>query len=223
MHESQAADARLRVGIICADPLRAEGLRAILESTCEIVMLTAQEARHSSELSLALLDTREEDVLTMIAAFRRARPALRLIVLSGRSEPAYIQKVIGNGAKGFLLHTASEREIQMAIAVVADGSIWAPRKVLASLIATYASDPQRPKEVQLTPREQEVIDLLIAGRANREIAVTLGVELKTVKAHVGRLLQKFAVPNRVALTVRALEIQMNHAIDSPPDQGKGGS
>ena len=223
MQDPQASGARLRVGIICADPLRAEGLRAILETTCDTVMLTAQEARHSVELSLALLDTREEDVLTMIAAFRRARPALRLIVLSGRSEPAYIQKVIGNGAKGYLLHTASEREIEMAIAVVADGSIWAPRKVLASLIDTYASDTQRPKEVQLTPREQEVIELLIAGRANREIAVTLGVELKTVKAHVGHLLQKFSVPNRVALTVRAVEMQMNQAVDKSGSSSEKGS
>ena len=68
--------------------------------------------------------------------------------------------------------------------------------------------------MQLTPREQEVIELLIAGRANREIAVTLGVELKTIKTHVGRLLQKFSVPNRVALTVRALEMQTNRARDS---------
>ena len=50
--------------------------------------------------------------------------------------------------------------------------------------------------------------MLIAGRANREIASTLGVETKTVKSHVGRLLQKFGVPNRVALTVRALEMQI---------------
>ena len=214
MLNSSALEGRLKVGIICGDPLRGEGLRAILEGTCEVVFLTAQEARHSSDIALALLDTREEDVLTMIAAFRRARPALRLIVLSGRAEPAYIQKVVGSGAKGFLLHNASEREIQMAISVVADGSIWAPRKVLASLIDTYASGTQRPKEVQLTPREQEVIELLIAGRANREIAATLGVELKTVKTHVGHLLQKFSVPNRVALTVRALEMQMNRASEA---------
>ncbi len=214
MADPTATEPRLKIGVISADPLRAEGLRTILEHTCDMVFLTAQEARYSMEVSLVLLDTREEDVLTMIAAFRRARPALRLIVLSSRSEPAYIQKVIGSGAKGFLLHTASEREIQMAVDVVVDGSIWAPRKVLASLIDTYASGTERPKEVQLTPREQEVIELLIAGRANREIAVTLGVELKTVKTHVGRLLQKFSVPNRVALTVRALEMQTNRARDS---------
>ena len=63
--------------------------------------------------------------------------------------------------------------------------------------------------IRLTPREQEVVELLIAGRANREIATTLGMELKTVKTHVGKLLQKFGVPNRVALTVRAMEMRVN--------------
>lgn len=210
---------RLRVGIICADPLRAEGLRAILEGTCDLVLLTAQEVRHFSDLALVLLDTRDEDVLTMIAAFRRARPALPLIVLGGRADPGYVQKVVASGAKGYLVHTASEREIQMAVTVVADGSIWAPRKVLASLIDTYASNTERPKEVHLTAREQEVIELLIAGRANREIAATLGVELKTVKTHVGRLLQKFSVPNRVALTVRALEMKLNNSVGASKENG----
>lgn len=196
--------------MICSDPLRAEGLRVILEDTCDLLPLTAHETLHTPGLSLALVDTREEDLLTMIAAFRRARPALRLIVLGQRDDPVYIQRVVASGAKGYLLHTATEREIVMAVNVVADGSIWAPRKVLASLIDTYSAAP-RPPEIYLTPREQDVVDLLIAGRANREIATTLGVELKTVKTHVGRLLQKFGVPNRVALTVRALEMQLQRS------------
>lgn len=193
---------------MCSDPLRAEGLRVILESVCELVPLTAHETLHASDLALALIDTREEDLLTMLAAFRRARPALRLIVLGTRNDPAYIQRVVGSGAKGYVLHTATEQEIMMAVDVVADGSIWAPRKVLASLIDTYSTGSPRPPAVQLTEREREVVDLLIAGRANSEISKTLGIELKTVKAHVGHLLKKFGVPNRVALTVRALEMQM---------------
>lgn len=197
----------LKAAVITPDSLRAEGLRCVLEDICELVSMTAHDLRHSIDISLVLLDTREEDIFTMIAAFRRARPALRLIVLSNREDPVYIQKVIGSGAKGYLLHTASEREIRMAVNVVTDGSIWAPRKVLASLIDTYSNTVQRMPEIHLTPREQEVINLLIAGRANREIAATLGMELKTVKTHVGRLLQKFCVPNRVALTVRALELE----------------
>ncbi len=200
--------ARLRVGVICADPLRIEGLRALLETECDLLPLSAPETLRQGDLAMVIIDTPEEDLFHMMAAFRRARPGLRLIVLGNRTDPAYIQKVVAGGAKGYLLYTASARETVLAIQVVADNSIWAPRKVLASLIDTYSTSTPRPPQIRLTPREKEVIDLLIAGRANREIASTLGMEVKTVKTHVGRLLQKFSVPNRVALTVRALEMQI---------------
>ncbi len=199
---------RPRIGVVSADALRVEGLRAVLEH-CDLLQLTAPDILREDDLAMVLIDTREEDLFAMMAAFRRARPSMRLIVLGNRTEPAFIQRVVGSGAKGYLLHTATAREILMAVDVVGDGSIWAPRKVLASLIDTYSPTDPRPPEIKLTPREREVIDLLIAGRANREIASTLGVETKTVKSHVGRLLQKFGVPNRVALTVRALEMQVN--------------
>ena len=200
---------RLRVGVLSGDPLRVEGLRALLGDFCDLLPLTAPDTLREGDLSMVLIDTREDDLFTMMAAFRRARPGLRLIVLGSKTDPAYIQRVVAGGAKGYLQYTATPREIVMAVEVVADGSIWAPRKVLASLIDTIAPDDPRPPEIKLTPREREVIDLLIDGRANREIAATLGVETKTVKSHVGRLLQKFGVANRVALTVRAIEMQID--------------
>lgn len=194
--------------MVSSDALRIEGLRAILEGTCDIVPMTAPETLRDNELAMVLIDVPEDDLPALMSTLRRARPGLRLMVLGTRSDPGFIQKVVAGGAKGYLLHTANQREITMAVEVVADGSIWAPRKVLASLIDTIAPTEGRAPELRLTPREQEVIELLIAGRANREIAATLGVETKTVKSHVGRLLQKFGVPNRVALTVRALEMQI---------------
>ena len=207
--ESQSVPLKkLKIGVVCGDPLRVEGLREVLGAVCDLLPMTAPDTLREDDLAMVVIDTREEDLLAMMATFRRARPGLRLMVLGSRNDPTYIQRVVGSGAKGYLLYTASEREILMAVEVVADGSIWAPRKVLASLIDTYSSADPRPPDIRLTPREQEVIDLLIAGRANREIASTLGMELKTVKTHVGRLLQKFGVPNRVALTVRALEMQV---------------
>ncbi len=200
---------RLRIGVVCSDPLRVEGLRAILADEYDLAPMTAPDTLGDATLAIVLIDAPEEDLFSMMAALRRARPGLRLIVLGSRLEPSFVQKVVASGAKGYLHYTASEREAKMAVEVVADGSIWAPRKILASLIDTYSNAAPRPPEIRLTPREQEVIDLLIAGRANREIASTLGMELKTVKTHVGKLLQKFGVPNRVALTVRAMEMQLS--------------
>jgi DNA-binding NarL/FixJ family response regulator len=198
----------MRIGVVSGDALRVEGLRVILAGLCELLPLTAPDTLRTEDLAMVMIDAPEDGLLDLMAAFRRSRPGLRLMVLGSRTEPAYIQRVVASGAKGYLLHTASAKEILMAVEVVADGSIWAPRKVLASLIDTYAPSEPRPPVVHLTPREREVVDLLIAGRANREIAATLGVETKTVKSHVGRLFQKFGVPNRVALTVRALEMQI---------------
>ena len=203
-----AAD-RLRVGIVCGDPLRVMGLRVILGDEFDLLPMTAPDTLGEDGLAMVLIDATEDDLFPMMAAFRRGRPGLRLIVLGARTDPPFVQKVVASGAKGYLHYTASEREVKMALEIVADGSIWAPRKILASLIDTYSNAAPRPPQIRLTPREQEVIELLIAGRANREIAATLGMELKTVKTHVGKLLQKFGVPNRVALTVRAMEMHVN--------------
>ena len=197
-----------RIGVVCGEPLRIEGLRAILGSEYDLLSMTAPQTLSEETLSMVLIDAPEEELFPMMAGFRRGRPGLRLVVLGSRTEPAFVQKVVASGAKGYLHYSASEREARMALEVVADGSIWAPRKILASLIDTYSTAAPRPPQIRLTPREREVIDLLIAGRANREIASTLGMELKTVKTHVGKLLQKFGVPNRVALTVRAMEMQV---------------
>ena len=195
--------------MVCSDPLRVIGLRSILEQDFDLLQMTAHDTLGADDLTMVLIDAPEDDLFSMMAAFRRGRPGLRLVVLGTRTDPLFVQKVVASGAKGYLHYTASEREVKMALEIVADGSIWAPRKILASLIDTYSNAAPRPPEIRLTPREQEVVQLLIAGRANREIATTLGMELKTVKAHVGKLLQKFGVPNRVALTVRAMEMKVN--------------
>jgi DNA-binding NarL/FixJ family response regulator len=100
----------------------------------------------------------------------------------------------------------------MAIEVVLDGSIWAPRKVLARLIDAGGSPPgsptgDEPVEQKMTPREREVLHLLMGGRSNRDIAEAMGIDEVTVKAHLGRMLRKTGASNRVELTLRAMEEQ----------------
>ncbi|MGD0889742.1 MAG: response regulator transcription factor, partial [Acidobacteriaceae bacterium] len=118
------------------------------------------------------------------------------------TSPEYIQRIIGAGAKGYLTLTARETELAMAIEMVRDGSVWAPRRVLSRLLdrqpgfSGTASTP--PK---FTPREMQVLELLRAGRSNREIGLALEIDESTVKAHIGRLLRKVGVNNRIALTI----------------------
>jgi DNA-binding NarL/FixJ family response regulator len=152
------------------------------------------------------------DALTeLIARVRREQPQLRVIVVGEGLDPYLIETVIGAGAKGYLAETASETEIRMALEVVLDGSVWAPRKVLAKLIeggsaSPVSSAPSGDSIVRrMTAREREVLEHLMDGRSNRAIAEALGIDEATVKAHLGRMLRKTGAHNRVELTLRAIE------------------
>lgn len=203
-------DGRLRVGVIATDPLRVLGLQSIFsEGPAELIPLSVPGALDSSGVSLILIDAACTDHLfELLATFQRTRPHLRLIVIGIQEDHDYIQRVIGAGAKGYLTHTAKENEIRLAIEIVQDNSVWAPRKVLARLLE---SSPPEPANVasgntppKFTEREGQVLRLLIAGSPNREIARALGIDAVTVKAHVGRIMRKVGVENRIALTVATL-------------------
>jgi DNA-binding NarL/FixJ family response regulator len=90
----------------------------------------------------------------------------------------------------------------MAIEMVRDGSVWAPRKVLSRLLDSNRNAAKSPAALpRFTARELQILSLLRAGQPNREIALSLGIDEGTVKAHIGRLLRKVGVNNRIALTV----------------------
>jgi len=195
-----------RVGVVATDPLRVLGLKAIFCETMqiEIVHLSVPGALGDSNLSLVLIDAECTDHLfELIATFRQVRPQVRLIVLGTDTCPQYVERVIGAGAKGYLALTSGESEIRMAIDMVRDGSVWAPRKVLSRLLdAPARSAGKTPMATPLfTGRERQILTLLRAGQPNREIAQTLGIDEGTVKAHITRLMRKVGVTNRIALTV----------------------
>lgn len=194
-----------RVGVVATDPLRVLGLQTIFSETLqiEIVPLSVPGALDDANLSLVLIDAGcTPHLFELIATFRLARPLLKLIVLGNDTSPEYVQRVIGAGAKGYLPLTAQEGEIRMAIEMVRDGSIWAPRKVLSRLLDGDRHAARSPATIpRFTSRELDVLNLLRAGQPNREIALSLGIDEGTVKAHVGRLMRKVGVNNRIALTV----------------------
>jgi DNA-binding NarL/FixJ family response regulator len=203
----------LRLGLVATDPLRILGLQTILSQAgadgrpVEIVPLSVPGALDASGVSLILIDAAcTEHIFELLATFRRARPHLRLIVLGLEEGHDYIQRIIGAGAKGYLAHTAKESEVRLAIEIVQDGSAWAPRKVLAKLVevSSEATREIATKEPKFTDREAQVLHLLVAGHPNRVIAEELGIDLMTVKAHVGRLMRKVGVENRIALSVQAV-------------------
>jgi DNA-binding NarL/FixJ family response regulator len=196
------------IGLIATDPLRVMGLQTIIAEggSADVISVTDPGALDASGVSLILIDAACTDHLfELLETFRRSRPHLRLVVVGLEEDHDHIQKVIGAGAKGYLAHTARENEIRLAIEIVRDGSVWAPRKVLARLLeASTAERRNVTAEPKFTEREAQVLQLLVAGRPNREIAEALGIDAATVKAHVGRLMRKMGVDNRIALSVQAV-------------------
>jgi DNA-binding NarL/FixJ family response regulator len=201
---------RANVGVVALDPLRLAGLQSILESCPGIVSRAVQfeEAIAADDLSVVLLDSAcVGNLPEALMRFRRERQAARVIVFGSGLGPTQVQAIIAAGAKGYLSSAADEDEIRNAMRVVLEGSVWAESQVLARLIeAGGVTSP--PGEAafsdRMTLREREILHLLMDGRTNRQIAETLGIEPVTVKAHLGRMLRKARVKNRIELTVKAM-------------------
>jgi DNA-binding NarL/FixJ family response regulator len=215
-------DPQLRVGVVAHDPLRLLGLQTILEESAGLLSRAvrledalvpedvAAEGEVPETLAAVLLDSVSvPDLLEVLAQFQRERPAAKVVVVGEELDPRYIEAVIAAGAKGYLSASANETEIRAALEAVLGGSVWAPRRVLAKLIGA-GSMTLAPVEGaercsdHMTRRELELLGLLKTGRTNRQIAEAMGIEAVTVKAHVGRMLRKAGVKNRVELTLRAL-------------------
>ena len=207
-----------RIGVIATDPLRVLGLMSIFESHpgVEVVPISGQAALVASGISILLLDASgTEPTLDLLAALRRVKPRTKIIVIGAQQDHGYIEQIIGAGAKGYLSLQSTPEEIRMAFDIVLDGSIWAPRKVLARLIEDRRiREPRRSSGVSaFTAREVEVLRLLVSGRSNRDIASVLKIDESTVKAHVGRLMRKVGVENRTALTVQVMERKLLEQIE----------
>lgn len=204
----------LKLGLVATDPLRILGLQTIFAEgrakggAVEIVPLSVPGALDASGVSMILIDSACTDhIFELLAAFRRTRPHLRLIVLGLEEDHEYIQRIIGAGAKGYLAHSAKGDEVRLAIEIVQDGSAWAPRKVLAKLLELSSAAEARAgtvNEPKFTRREAQVLKLLVDGHPNRVIAEELGIDLATVKKHVGTLMRKVGVKNRIELSVQVM-------------------
>ena len=207
--EQGLPEERRRIGVVATDPLRILGLQAILAPNEGLELVAVVPGNYDlAGFALVIIDAGcTEHLFELLASFRQRYLRLKIIVMGMEIEHEYIQRVIGAGSKGYLTHLAKESEIRMAMEVVLDGSIWAPRKVLANLIdsARHVGTKKAVDEIpKITAREAEVLGLLVAGRPNREIARELRIDEGTVKAHVGRLMRKMGVENRIALTMRVV-------------------
>jgi DNA-binding NarL/FixJ family response regulator len=166
------------------------------------------EACAQQNIDLVLLGTHiGSNLFEVVATLKAARPGLRIIVIGTGMGEENILKAIASGAKGYIDEAAGPAEFAQAFRAVSQGSVWAPRRVLSLFIERVSNSPGRifpAGRVSFTHREKEVLEMLVAGRSNKEIGAPLGIGERTVKAHVAKLMRKVGVQNRIALSVHAI-------------------
>ncbi|HUR85975.1 MAG TPA: response regulator transcription factor [Solirubrobacteraceae bacterium] len=204
----------IRVVIADDQPVVRQGLRTFLELHDDIEVVGEAE---DGEAALAAVAEHEPDVVLMdlvmprldgVAAIERLRDlgsAARVIVLTSFLDEDKVLPAVRAGAAGYLLKDVEPAELVRAIRTVDGGEALLHPAVAARVLRELAGDAGRARRHdQLTPRELEVLGLLARGRANKAIALQLGVSDKTVKTHVGNILGKLGLSDRTQAALYAV-------------------
>ena len=222
---SRMSRSSTRVLLVDDQPLLRTGFRLILDAESHLSVVgeagdgkTAVQTTKRLLPDVVLMDIRmpgmdgidaTRDIVTWAAGVGRS---VRVLVLTTFDLDEYVVEALRAGASGFMLKDAPPEELVGAIDVVADGAaIVAPtvtRRLLdrfaARLPATHDSGTQLLE--QLTEREREVLRLLARGLSNAEIAADLVVSETTIKTHVGNVLTKLRLRDRVQAVIHAYEV-----------------
>ncbi len=216
----------MTISVLLVDdqPLLRSGFRMILEAEDDLVVVG--EAGDGDE-AVTLTKVASPDVVLMdirmpntdgIEATRRIvtdDPAVRVLALTTFDLDEYAFGAIRAGASGFLLKDVRPGELAAAIRAVATGDAVVSPRVTRRLLDEYAQRTRDdtdqvgdrcPELSDLTDRERDVLDAMAHGLSNAEIGEQLFVSEATVKSHVGRILSKLGLRDRVQVVVLAYEI-----------------
>ncbi|MDH5508916.1 MAG: response regulator transcription factor [Nitrospinota bacterium] len=138
---------------------------------------------------------------------RRQCPRTRIIVISQYGDREYVERFLKAGVSGYILKTAGSDELISAIRAVAAGGSYLSSAIASTVIEEYRGlSPATDGYDRLTDREKEVLKLLAEGASAKEIAVHLGISVKTVGAHQTSLHEKLAIHTRADLVKYAIKI-----------------
>ncbi|MBB3132879.1 two-component system nitrate/nitrite response regulator NarL [Rhizobium pisi] len=201
---------KIRVLLIDNHPLVLDGLKAVLETFDHIeVTGTAGLAQIGLDIArqiqpqVVLMDINMPKLsgIDAIELFRNELPQTRVVMLSMHDSREYISSSVMHGAAGYVLKDVSTDEIVAAIETVADGGTYFSSGVFDALMGERTEEGSDP----LTPRERDILGLIVAGRSNREIAEVLGITSATAETHRKNLKRKLGIATTAGLIRYALD------------------
>jgi len=203
---------RLKIKVLLIDnhPLVLDGLKAVLETFDHIeVAGTAGLAQTGLDIGrqvlpqVVLMDINMPKLsgIDAIELFRNELPQARVVMLSMHESREYISSSVMHGAAGYILKDVSTDEIVSAIETVAGGGTYFSSGVFDALMGERVEEGSDP----LTPRERDILGLIVAGRSNREIAEALGISSATAETHRKNLKKKLGIATTAGLIRYALD------------------
>jgi DNA-binding NarL/FixJ family response regulator len=198
--------AELTVLLVDDHALVRRGFRRMLEDEDDIRVVgeasdghVAVEAAGKLKPDVVVMDFALPSMNGAVATrhIRESNPAAKVLILSMHAEPNYVRTCLDAGARGYLLKNAMDLELVSAIRKIAAGEqVVDPR-----VGRVPAPDEARPN---LTTRELEVLQLIVHGKSNKDIAVVLGLSANTVSVHRANIMQALGIHNTAELVVHAI-------------------
>jgi two-component system nitrate/nitrite response regulator NarL len=186
-----------------------EGLKHLLSGT----RFEVGAEFNTVDLALAAAETAETVDLVIsgqpvtgdadLRALREAFPTARIVVLADALSVDVLRAAMGGGADGFLIKTVSPEALIQSLQLILLGEKVFPTTLAAMLLDMTAAGPQHSVR-GLSPREREILQLLVTGASNKLIGNRLGITEATVKVHLKTLLRKIDVNNRTQAAIWAM-------------------
>jgi len=210
------------VRILIADdhPIFRDGLRRLLEAETDLSVIgQAVDAAEAIQLAqslhpdILLLDVAMPKVsgLEALATLVALPSPPAVILLTAAIDRADIVKALQIGARGVVLKESATAMLLKAIRVVMEGGYWVGRESVSDLMLALRSLGPTSERIEplpafsLTPREIQIVGLILAAAGNKKIADTLNISEKTVKHHLTNIFEKLGVSNRLELALFAAQ------------------
>ena len=217
-HEVDAALHAFRLVIVDDHALVREGTSELLNRELDFqVVGQASNGEEGLELigrllpDVALVDVSLPGMsgLELTRKLAEQEVEVRVLILSAYDDYAYVAEALDVGVAGYMLKTATGRELVDVIRAVLNGVFVLDKSVSARLSRHWRREEQEGSmHSVLTPRENDVLQLLAKGMSNKQVATQLSLGLRTVEGHVSNILAKFGVNSRTEAVLQALGTQM---------------